>query len=238
MDTINKVIGIDLGAKYTGVFDITWQNKDDNSVSHAYVISAEEHLKKWSQLNRRVRRHQRRSIKRRKLANRLLKLIAEKHYNLDLTFKVSEHQTLEQLLRGLLKRRGFTFLCEEIDHELFDSLPFDVRNAFPDPLKEIFCPSTGSVGVSVARFLSDDNKVTHFFDPLFLKQSKKMLKHSIEFAELTKKVTDALNITEQNEKIELESNILNYLWHFLSYLRKLKLKKNIGNAIGSNTLKK
>jgi 5-methylcytosine-specific restriction endonuclease McrA len=114
-------IGIDLGSKYTGVyFNQYLQGEILTEGDHRGFVVVDNGKKVWMQSERTQRRHSRRSIKRRKLAKRFFMMLNEFVLHLDLSFKVSTGQSLEEFLMGLFNRRGFTRLEEEFDIDFLE----------------------------------------------------------------------------------------------------------------------
>ena len=80
-------ISIDLGAKYTGVLFNQFQAGQFPEKVHTeaeLVVIPDKQNLTLSQADRRVKRHQRRGVKRLKMAKRLLKLILKHRFNLDI----------------------------------------------------------------------------------------------------------------------------------------------------------
>lgn len=102
-------VGIDLGAKNTGLVI------HDGQESFGHLIAIGDNGTTWAMNERTTRRHQRRGLKRRKLAKRLLRVILADGLGVDLNFKIEKNLTAEQLFFGYLNRRGFTFLNEADD---------------------------------------------------------------------------------------------------------------------------
>ncbi len=103
--TIMKlVIGTDMGAKNTGFSLVI----DDNIVKNGCVVIDKNKIN-FSKISRRNNRQRVRNEKRKKLAKRLLWEILD-------AYTFSEEQT--ELINGLLKNRGYTYLDSEVD---FDS---------------------------------------------------------------------------------------------------------------------
>ena len=108
-------IAIDMGAKNTGVYLNHFEPGEDptengNSAGKTVVLDGQNIT--LSQADRTAKRHQIRTGKRRKLAKRLLLVILEQGYNLQLD------STQRKLLMGLLNRRGYTYLAEGLNEEL------------------------------------------------------------------------------------------------------------------------
>lgn len=106
-------IAIDLGAKYTGVLLPHYQAGEDvteTDLSGLLVVNTDKMT--WSQQPRRQKRHQTRGYKRRKMAKRLLWLILEHEYGVT---RDSLPKETVAFLNGLMNRRGFTYLSEDLD---------------------------------------------------------------------------------------------------------------------------
>lgn len=132
-------VAIDLGAKHTGVFLAHYESGTDpaKGVRAGTLIAAPDGGKQWSQRDRTSKRHQRRSYKRAKLAKRLLRLILSDVYKLDLERPIGPNQTAEDWFNSLLNNRGYTYLSEEIDHELLDRTgPTIVHLCWPNEFHE------------------------------------------------------------------------------------------------------
>ena len=109
-------IAIDMGAKNTGVYLNHFTQGEDPTTSGniaGKTIVIDSSSITWSQVNRTLKRHQVRNNKRRKLAKRLFKLILSE-YDVKPNLKQVEY------LNGLLNRRGYTYLVEDLDESLVD----------------------------------------------------------------------------------------------------------------------
>lgn len=120
MKKIVSPIAIDMGAKYSGLFlahygDLdTLKNEPHRKIGA--VLNVDQNFT-WSQEARTARRHQTRGYKRRKMAKRLFWLIWVEGYGLP---KPGDQlgRELTIWLSGLLNRRGFTYLTDEVDEEI------------------------------------------------------------------------------------------------------------------------
>lgn len=125
-------ISIDLGAKYTGVYLNHYSSGDmffDGEQKH--IIIVDENDKIWLQKSRTAKRHMRRSLQRRRLAKRFLRLVL--HEELKLTEQLKNkigNISLEDRIMGLMNRRGFSYLTEDLG-DLYDDVDFEViKNTF------------------------------------------------------------------------------------------------------------
>ena len=114
MNKIISPIAIDMGAKHTGVYLQHFEQGEDpttsgNSAGRTIVIDGDI---TWSQVNRTQKRHQVRGNKRRKLAKRLLLVILGKSYGISPTREQAD------FLMGLMNRRGYNRLVEDLDEKL------------------------------------------------------------------------------------------------------------------------
>ncbi|WP_419243521.1 hypothetical protein [Photobacterium leiognathi] len=114
--TLISPIALDMGAKYTGVYLTQYQAGEslELAVKSGSVVMHTDNIQ-YSQAERTARRHQTRASKRRKMAKRLLWLILEKHYQLP---QSSLTKLQVDAINSLLKRRGFTYLSEDVDEAL------------------------------------------------------------------------------------------------------------------------
>ena len=128
MSEVISPVSIDLGAKQTGVYFTHYPagedpvNHIDNSQGH--VIQYNEANLTISQEKRRIARHQRRGYKRRKMVKGLFyAFLKSRGVNFgDLDYK------LKDFINGLFNRRGFTYLCEDLDEELIHNLSPKIVN--------------------------------------------------------------------------------------------------------------
>jgi len=105
-------ICIDLGAQNTGVL-FSHYRKGEEPLSHkgvTFTLDPSNFI--FSQKTRTANRHRMRSQQRRKLAKRLFCLILDKEYGIR-----EEDTSVWKFIRGLLNRRGFTYLQEELEEE-------------------------------------------------------------------------------------------------------------------------
>lgn len=114
--TLISPIALDMGAKYTGVYLTQYLAGEalELAVKSGSVVMHTDNIQ-YSQVERTARRHQTRAAKRRKMAKRLLWLILEKHYQLP---QSSLTKLQVEAINSLLKRRGFTYLSEDVDEAL------------------------------------------------------------------------------------------------------------------------
>jgi len=105
-------ISLDLGAQNTGTL-FSHYKQGEEPISHkgaTFILDSNNFT--FSQKKRTTNRHRMRSQQRRKLAKRLFFLILDKEYGLK-----EEDTPVWKFIRGLLNRRGFTYLQEEITEE-------------------------------------------------------------------------------------------------------------------------
>jgi hypothetical protein len=205
-----STVGIDLGSTSTGFFEMSWNEGAKDISTSSAVIIADPVSKTWMQENRRIKRHQRRNIKRRKLAKRLLKTIIENEYSIEYSKEIMPNRTFGNLINGLLNRRGFTFATEEIDPDLIESLDISVRANLPPPLNDIFTPQSGSIEQSIRRLLSDEKLLKSLNSPLLSMHSKNDLKKS---KELEHEIIRLSNLTGIEGK-DIKGKLIDTLWHF------------------------
>ncbi|MCX7820196.1 MAG: type II-B CRISPR-associated RNA-guided endonuclease Cas9/Csx12 [Brevinematales bacterium] len=128
-------VSIDQGAKNTGLVLAEVDSNGQLQNLEGNVVSINENEFKTSQLDRRTKRHQRRRYKRRKLAKRLLRLILEKEFGWNFSKKCIKQK---EFIFGLLNRRGFSYIVEDLDVETLnneDFIDFIVK-LFPDQLNK------------------------------------------------------------------------------------------------------
>jgi|GEM_PF-5444063 len=104
------VLGIDLGAKSTGVFaaNVDASGNIESRFGATIVLDNSKHI--LGQSDRRAFRHTRRNVKRRKLAKRLFRvLLNEIGWEPKALIGERIKQNLEDFLMGLLNRRGYTY---------------------------------------------------------------------------------------------------------------------------------
>ncbi|MCC5816361.1 MAG: type II-B CRISPR-associated RNA-guided endonuclease Cas9/Csx12 [Leptospira sp.] len=126
-NTMISPIAIDLGARNTGVYTATYTPgeflTDSDIQKEGFLLQMGDI--QLSQASRRVKRHQLRGNKRKKLVRRLLFLILKEE------FGISEFsKTTSEFLQGLLKRRGFSYLSEYIDEEILKTADLDFFSEF------------------------------------------------------------------------------------------------------------
>jgi len=127
-------IGIDMGAKNTG-FSIVI---DDKAVKNGCIILDKSKIT-FSKISRRNNRHRVRNEKRRKLARRLLWETLDEN-------KFTKEEI--ELINGLLKNRGYTYLDSdddfEVDEELMEFfIETEKLNGFTDFEREDFAEYFG-----------------------------------------------------------------------------------------------
>jgi len=109
-------IAIDFGAANTGV-NISHLS-DNNIIKEGFTIIDDGKSIKWLQKERTQNRHQRRSIKRNKLAKRLLWQILTEEFKIN-----NVEDDLCDFINGLLNRRGYTYFTDDqVDYEVFDDI--------------------------------------------------------------------------------------------------------------------
>lgn len=110
--TLVAPIAIDLGTVSTGLVTGVIDSSSGKTVAplDASVIQINKDTFTASLYARRVNRHMRRNMKRRRLAKRLFEVLLKDHFKVD----VSQFTRLErERLRSLFNRRGYTFLGSE-----------------------------------------------------------------------------------------------------------------------------
>ena len=166
-------IAIDLGAKNTGVV-FTHYKEGEEPLSHkgtTFVLDVNNFT--VSQKDRLVNRHRMRGEQRRKLAKRLFFLILEKEYGLK-----QEQSKIWEFIRGLLNRRGFTYLQEESEGDEIITVPLEfAKYFFPEEFKD--CKK------DVLDFIreqadEDESKALVFWKHLRDKDCKEKIKQFVE----------------------------------------------------------
>ena len=186
-------ISIDLGAKHTGVCSYSYVDNGDGSTklipAQGLLVTIPAKTKQWEQVTRRVKRHMRRSAKRRKLAKRLIRLILTNEFQFD--WQDSAH-----LIDSMLNRRGYTYMSDEESEINLDDIE-------PNFLK-LFLPDFIDCDVELAKQLSDFNveqlrqieeAVNDYKDDV--KERKK------EFGELSKKLQKLIDNNQSLENLKL-----------------------------------
>ncbi|MFN3603238.1 MAG: type II-B CRISPR-associated RNA-guided endonuclease Cas9/Csx12 [Leptonema sp. (in: bacteria)] len=124
-------LSIDLGAKETGVLLAHYKEDKEPISLKGVVVSLDPNQFTISLKDRLANRHRMRSEKRRKLAKRLFFLILESEYGLK-----EENTPIWKFIRGLLNRRGFTFLQEETNELSKEEIPLEfMQSFFPEDFK-------------------------------------------------------------------------------------------------------
>lgn len=219
----NKVsmsLGIDLGAKNTGLFlvtsKVTNDFEDPKLEAQAFTLVMPKSDKFcYSMTKRTTQRHSRRSNRRFKLARRLLKLIID--------FKIQTYQQHHQkfftpneiskaynALFGLLKRRGYTRLESETDLSLLNSLNTEVFSCFPE-IKQFFNDNS-SIKEQWQNLIQDQAKTTKLSIILKKIQNKDFENYFLkEFADLKsekKKYSKAFSLLKEDLEKIVNSEIL------------------------------
>ncbi len=191
-------IAIDLGAVYTGVLSTMYspgENVQDSPIKGVCIKVNTKEIQ-LSQRNRLMKRHQRRSGKRKKQARRLLFLILQGALNIreipanEITF-----------LRGLLKRRGFTYAAEELSEA-------DVTGMDPEILREFF-PGFQNCGDDLFSFLLEKAQ-----DREFLESAYKFIQtHTDDFKKnnLKKRIKAIIDTEESEGKVNQILSIRQFL---------------------------
>nr|AME16466.1 CRISPR-associated protein Cas9 [uncultured bacterium] len=124
MNQIISPIAIDLGAKNSGV--VTGNIFNEDIKLNGCLINVDAGIS-FSLKDRTSKRHQRRGIKRIKLAKRLFWHIFEESFN------ISASNLSNKEINGLFNRRGYTYLSFEISNEDKDT----INNGDPDYFNKI-----------------------------------------------------------------------------------------------------
>ncbi len=169
-----KIISIDLGAQNTG---IVFGDAEDSVGNLNNVGGVLLHLKKseqqWSQETRRSARHIERGYQRRRLAKRMLWTIIRNTTAADIA------PATTVFITGLLNRRGFTFISEGLDEELFSESDGTILHELAS---DIF-PSGKKLSDCLAK-LSNSNEyvLKHpvFADDIFKKPAKEAANEDVE----------------------------------------------------------
>ncbi|WP_158222317.1 type II-B CRISPR-associated RNA-guided endonuclease Cas9/Csx12 [Tamilnaduibacter salinus] len=188
MTKLVSPIAVDQGARYTGIYSLSYEPGVDPFLEskNAEVVVVDNDKLTLSMAPRRAGRHLRRGNQRFKLARRLLTLVLREAFGVD---PDQLDQREREFLFGLLKRRGFTFLGEEIDEEAISGLDPDLvkrllRNCPPFESLESLWQSLSSDPGMCREFLqlstgSDDSLDLETLDKRWL---KKWLKDNVEEA--------------------------------------------------------
>ncbi|MEW6536704.1 MAG: type II-B CRISPR-associated RNA-guided endonuclease Cas9/Csx12 [Candidatus Auribacterota bacterium] len=128
-------VGIDFGAKYTGVYYSQFEHDENPLVSEnkfgQLIIIPDDKLT-LSQVSRRQKRHQRRTFKRRKMAKRLIIVMLKERYSLDI---LNLDRKFRDEILGYMNRRGYTYLsADDIKEQMIDSAPVEWYAKIFDPL--------------------------------------------------------------------------------------------------------
>lgn len=119
-------IAMDLGARYTGVFQTTYLEGElpiDNNKAYTICLPEDNDKMTWSQVNRTQTRHRVRSNKRSKHAKRLLKLVVEQLLKQEeIRLDGNQKTALLNALNGLLNRRGYNRIEAEKDLSILESV--------------------------------------------------------------------------------------------------------------------
>lgn len=130
MSEIISPLAIKLGGRYTGLFSVHYEvgSPEQKDARMAVVTLPEDDSKMtWLQKGRTANRHRVRSIKRRKLAKRLLQVVVAEAIKRPLG--ASEISAL----RGLMNRRGYNRLEVEVDASVFENAPLEMfASLLPD----------------------------------------------------------------------------------------------------------
>ncbi|EDY86959.1 CRISPR-associated large protein (provisional), putative [gamma proteobacterium HTCC5015] len=188
-------IAIDLGAKFTGVALYQYLEGADctQEVAKGLLVDDRGNVT-WSQEGRRGKRHQVRGYKRRKMAKRLLWLILDSEYG------IKREEVTEPLLKfinGLLNRRGYTYISEEVDEESMNVSPLPFSEMMPD-----YFNSSAPLLEQLAKLLSDKNKLVRF------RAEGKIPSNKNEFKKLLDTALDGKYKDEKKELSEAWGNIL------------------------------
>lgn len=122
-------IAIDLGAKNTGIFTSTYRpgellsNEDIPKLGYLLQMGDIQ----LSQASRRVKRHQLRGNRRKKLVRRLLFLILKAEFGIT---EIS--RTASEFIQGLLKRRGFSYISENINEDVLKTADLEFFSKFTE----------------------------------------------------------------------------------------------------------
>ncbi|WCL49092.1 type II-B CRISPR-associated RNA-guided endonuclease Cas9/Csx12 [Leptospira sp. GIMC2001] len=127
MNKLISPIAIDLGAKNTGVFTSTYipgdfiSNSDVKKNGYLFQMGDIQ----LSQAGRTVKRHQLRGNRRKKLVRRLLFLILKEKFGIN-----EFSRSTSEFLQGLLKRRGFSYIAENINEDVLKSADLEFFEQF------------------------------------------------------------------------------------------------------------
>lgn len=214
-----SALSIDLGAKYTGVCSYNSNGNDIETASYLLEISDESKL---SMSDRRARRCQRRAIKRKKLAKRLAIEIIEYLHN---------DQTINQndlrFLKGLLNRRGYSFLVlSEVEdilkalEELKDEDLSFLCELFPDVFEKNISPQKAIVSVINPPKVNEER--INEWEEQFKKQSSTKSKKQVA------QKKDEENSDIENTSAENKNKILKLVRDIENYFKTLSDEINLG----------
>jgi CRISPR system subtype II-B RNA-guided endonuclease Cas9/Csx12 len=126
-ENIISPIAIDLGARNTGILTATYTPGEfltnPGITKNGFLLQMGDI--QLSQASRRVKRHQLRGNRRKKLVRRLLFLILKKEFGISDFSKATA-----EFLQGLLKRRGFSYLSENIDEDVLKTADLEFFSEF------------------------------------------------------------------------------------------------------------
>ncbi|MCX7997795.1 MAG: hypothetical protein N3A69_02425 [Leptospiraceae bacterium] len=232
-------IAIDMGAKNTGVYFTHYPQGEEPLSTQGKTFSLQVGEKTYilSLKNRLANRHRMRAQKRRKLAKRLFFLILKEKYGLR-----EEKTPVWDFIRGLLNRRGFTFLTEEQEASKDDTPPrvdWEIaRYFFPDEFENA-PEQVEENALEYLKFLASEdlNKAKSLWDKLRninLKdnQLQTKIKEMVKDESYTKK--------EIEESLKALKNLAGNLYNQITLGHKYRtnyfeeIQKDITNAYNEN----
>lgn len=167
--SIKSVVAINLGAENTGAFFINHPSDAAPDAKDAYAAAFIHPMtasggEQFSCKERTGNRHHKRTIQRYKLARRLLRLaVCSAIERSGHTVSDEDMTAMNEALRGLLKRRGFTRLAFELDVDKLDLLPPETLAAY-GPTKDFFTADGGDVSEQLNRLAEDMPSVRRLYE--------------------------------------------------------------------------
>lgn len=157
MERIISPIAIDLGSKNTGVYSSTYSPGDNlaDIKSNGCLITIQKNSKSWQLTARTSNRHARRGRKRRELAKRLLSLILKYKFDINTCKNLRKNEKIYEVINSFLNRRGFTYLTEDIDDNLIESVDDEV-------CKKLFSLKDESLLDKFKKLSTDPSKAKEF----------------------------------------------------------------------------
>lgn len=187
-------VAVDLGTCNTGVVSYLYepgQDPAEGDIFGTLIRVPAENPSRWDQAPRRQSRHQRRGHKRRKLARRLLHSVLQGGMGLPVD-ELSKRN--REVLDGLLKRRGFTFISAAEDSDT------TLEGEDPSQLAELTESFEAGMDLAqqVGEISTDPDRLARALDePIFALNKTQLKKHlagQIEDASLKKDMIEQISL--------------------------------------------